>query len=219
MTSKNEAHMASHQVNNDTLHSHHHSNPLSILTAAAREPLRKLFKTSSDHSAKSSATDATTIEKCVTFEKRSMFRNTLSIKDYTPDEVRATWYTREDVRRISRQCQKEIRKMNKGDKLKDKKYCSRGLEGRTNDGLALKKQERVLSISTVLKEQMGQWDEGVFDEDAIAAIDIRASSSCQMWANFVGQQDQKAIERYLRSLSTRRSTAGLARSSAVSAAA
>ena len=81
--------------------------------------------------------------------------------------------------------------MNEGGKLKDKKYCSRGLEGHTHAGFALKKQARIFSINAALDEQQAQWDVGVFDEDGIAAIYIRASSSCQMWANFVGQQDQK----------------------------
>jgi hypothetical protein len=215
----NKAHtMASYPVNkNATLvHTPRSNPPLAKLTdgkSAAREPLRKLFKTSSDDSSakSSSATDATTVEKCVRFEKMyRRFRKTLSIEEYTPDELRATWYTCEDVQRMSRQFQKEIRKMNKGDKLNDKKYCSRGLEGHTKAGSALKKRERNLSINAVLKQQLAQWDKGIFDkildEDTIAAIYIRASSSCQIWANFIGQRDQKAIEGYLGSpLSTRRS--------------
>ena len=99
--------MASHPVNNATLYTHR-SYPLAKLTDAARaeqEPLRELFKTSSNRSAKSSTTNATTLEKCVRFEKRRKysFRKTfLSIKNYTPDEVRETWYTSEDVLRRPR---------------------------------------------------------------------------------------------------------------------
>ena len=204
MTSKSKARMASHHpVNNATIHTPR-SDPLAKLKIDG-----KLFKKSSNRSAKSSSTDATTLEKCVRFEKRHRSRKTLSIKDYTPDEVRATWYTSEDVLRRSRKYRKEIRKMNEGGKLKDKKYCSRGLEGHTHAGFDLKKRARIFSINAVLDEQLAQWDEGVFDEDAIAAIYIRGSSSCQMWANFVGQQDQKAIHGSPSSAS-RRSTASAA---------
>jgi hypothetical protein len=185
------------------------------------------LKTISNCSGKSSATDATAVEKYVRFKKKDMLRNTLSIKDYTPDEVRATWYVSEDYKRISRRCQKEIRKMNKGDRgeLKDKKkYCSRGLEGHTNAGFAVKERNRIIAFNAVLKEQLAQWDEGVFDEDAIAEIYIRASSSCQMWANHVGQRDQKRLKKKKMDhpppvAGSTRSTPGLEKSTVISAAA
>jgi hypothetical protein len=204
--------VVSHPVNNDSLHSTPRSNPLATLYDAARRvPMRKLFKTRSDCTSNSSATGATTDDdKCVRFKTECMFRKTLSIHDYTPDEIRATWYATEDYQKIERQCQKEIRKINKGGELRDKKYCSRGLEGQTDAGFASKMRNRMSSWNAVLDEQLLQWDQGVFDEDTIAEIYIRASSSCQMWANFVGQQDQKAILGSLSSTSRRRSTASAA---------
>lgn len=186
--------VASHPVNNTSLRSKPRSNHLATLYDSARVPLRKLFKTryhcSSNFSATDVATDAE--NKCVRFQAECIFRRTLSINDYTPDEIRATWYGPEEYERIARLCQKEVRKINKGGELRDKKYCSRGLEGHTDAGSASRKRNRMSAWNAVLDEQLLQWDQGVFDEDAIAEIYIRASSSSsQMWANFVGEQDQK----------------------------
>jgi hypothetical protein len=194
MTSKNKAqHMAGHPVNNATFHTAR-SNPLATkltVTAMLKPQRKQLFKTNSNCSARSSATDTTTVEKFVRFGNKDTFRKTLSIKDYTPDEVRATWYVSEDYQRILRQCQKEIRKINQGGELKDKKYCSRGLQGFTNAGRAIKERSRILTFNAVLNQQLAQWDEGIFDEDAIAEIYIRTTSRCQMWANApVGQQQE-----------------------------
>lgn len=215
MTPKNQAQvMTRHDlpVNNDSdkkasTSSWHKAPPprsqplLATLSEAARaSPLRKLWKTKSDSdsSAKSSATDITTAihddNKRVRFHKKRTYRKTLSLQDYSADEVRATWYAPQDYQRIARQCHKEVRKINKtGERsLKDKKYCARGLEGYT-DKLSNRARHRQTSYDAVLEEQLSQWDRGVFDEDAIAKIYIRTSGSCQMWASFVGQQDQKQM--------------------------
>ena len=93
--------------------------------------------------------------------------------------------------------------MEEGSKLKDKKYCSRGLEGHTSIGAVLKKEKRSLAINAVLDEQMIQWEEGIFNEDAIAKIYNRASFSCQVRANIVGLGDHRATEAYVGSCSGR----------------
>jgi hypothetical protein len=166
------------------------------LTSSAvgqQEPLRKLFKTSSDCSIKSESTAATEQEFRVRFSAKIHVRNTLSSKvDYTTEEIQACWYSAEENQRIHRHCRKEIRKMDEGRReLKDKKYCSRGLEGHTTVGSATKKANRWLAVNAVLDEQMIQWEEGIFDEDAISEIYYQASSSCQVRANTVGLIDHR----------------------------
>jgi hypothetical protein len=168
--------------------------------AGGHQPVRKLFKASSDCSIKSQSTTATKQEVGVRFsENIDVIRKTLSRNDYTAEEIQACWYTREERQRIHIQCNKEIRKMNEGSKLKDKKYCSRGLEGCTTIGAATKRRNRLLAIDAVLDEQMIQWEEFVFDEDTIAALYWKASSSCQLWANLVGQRDSGVTEAYVES--------------------
>jgi hypothetical protein len=128
-------------------------------------------------------------ECCVRFSENIHVRKTLASKDYTTEEIQACWYTAEENQRIHAHCFKEIRKMDEGSKLKDKKYCSRGLEGHTAGGEALKEENRLLAIDAVLDEQMIQWEEDICDEDAIADIYKRASYSCQVSANIVGLAD------------------------------
>jgi hypothetical protein len=166
-------------------------------SAAAGKPLRvKLSNTSSDLSTKSEeSTAATEQELRVRFsEKTHVVRKTLSRKYYTSEEKQACWYTAEENKSIYKHCRKEIRKMNEGCKLKDKKYCSQGLEGHTTLGAAAKMRNRWLAINAVLDEQMIQWEEGVFNEDAIAEIYCKSSSSCQLWANIVGLRDHRVTE-------------------------
>jgi hypothetical protein len=170
------------------------NNRLSKLTSVVGQPLRKLFKNSSDCSTKSQSTAATEQEheeNHVRFSEKIGLRNTISCKDYTPEEVEACWYTSDDNQRIHRQCSKEIRKLNEGSTLKDKKYCSRGLEGHTTIGAATKKQNRWLSINAVLDEQMIQWEEDIFDEYVIAEIYCITSASCQVRAKIVGLSDHR----------------------------
>jgi hypothetical protein len=118
----------------------------------------------------------------------------MSRRDYTLEEADATFSSRKEHQQIMRQCHKEVKKIGHGEKFKDKKYCARGLEGRTKIGYISKVQKRALVINAVLDEQLMQWNEGVFDEDAIADACHIASSSCGLWASIVGRRDQKAAE-------------------------
>jgi hypothetical protein len=118
----------------------------------------------------------------------------MSCKDYTLEEAEASFSSVNDLQQIMRQCHKEVKKIDHGEKFKDKKYCARGLEGRTKIGYISKVQTRALVANTVLDEQLTQWNEGVFDEDAIADACHIASSSCGLWASIVGRRDQKAAK-------------------------
>jgi hypothetical protein len=170
--------------------------PTSSAAAGQELSLRMpLFQTSSDCSTKSVSTAATEQELRVSFsEKIHSVRNTLSRKDYTTEEIQACWYTAEGNERIHRHCGKEISRLNEGIELKDRKYCSRGLEGHTTVGAATKKKIKMLAINAVLDEQLIQWEAGVFDEDSIAEIYCKISYNCQQEATIVGCRDHRETE-------------------------
>ena len=161
----------------------------SKLRSAVGQPLRKLFKTTSSDccSTKSVSTAATEQEFRVSFSEKIHVRSTLSCRDYTTEEIQACWYTAEQNqrRRIhGRHWSKEVRKMNEGSELKDKKYCSRY----TTVGAATK--------------QENSWFLAIFDEeDAIAEIycSRASSSSCQGRADIVGRGDHRETEAYVAS--------------------
>jgi hypothetical protein len=166
---------------------------LASASASRWQPSRKVSKTCSVDSIKSTATETTQVVKVLRFSKKTRStRKTLSRKDYTLEETEASWSSLEDRQQILRRCHKEIKKIDRGEKFKDKKYCARGLEGRTKIGSVLKAQARALAMNAVLDEQLTQWNEGVFDEHAIANVYYIASSSCQLWASLVGRRDHRS---------------------------
>jgi hypothetical protein len=173
------------------------SNPFEKLSSAVRRPKRKLVKSYSEGSVTSTASTVKTgthVVKLVRFSEKNHSRKTLSRMNYTHEESEASWLSREDGEKISRQCHKEIKKIDDGKKFTDKKYCARGLEGKTRFGSIAKEQNRALAISAVLNEQWTQWEEGIFDEDTIAELYYSASSSCQLWASLIGGRDCRAAE-------------------------
>jgi hypothetical protein len=130
---------------------------INLTSSAARlVPLRRtpLLKSTSDCSAKSGATEP---ECRVRFTNKVAVRRSLSRKDYTPEEIGATWFNHDDYQRMRQECIKEIRKMNEGGNCNDKKYSGNGLEGHTKTGSAAKAQKRAFAINAVLDEQMNQW--------------------------------------------------------------
>jgi hypothetical protein len=170
------------------------NNPfVKLLSSAASKSMRKLFN-SSEGSIISTATETTQLVKHVRFSDQNCIRKTLSRMDYTVEECKASWLSREEGRKILRQCEKEVKKIDDGKKFKDKKFCARGLEGHTWIGSISKEQNRALAVNAVLGEQATQWEEDVFDEDAIAEIYYRASTSCQLRATLVGRRDHRAAE-------------------------
>jgi hypothetical protein len=84
----------------------------------------------------------------------------------------------------------------RSNKCKDTNSCSRGLEGHTTVATATKIRKRWLAVNAVLDVQMIQWEDGIFDECAIAEIYCRATKSCQKRANIVGLADYRETEVY-----------------------
>ena len=80
------------------------------------------------------------------------------------------------------------------DSGRSKKYCIRGLEGHSKLGSITKKRNRTTSIAAVLMEQSNQWVDNAIDEQAIADAYRRTTSSCQMWARVVANQDRQAAD-------------------------
>jgi hypothetical protein len=150
----------------------------------------------------STATENTQVVEFVQFSEKNHIYRTLSREDYTLEETNATWSSREERQRVSRQCRKEIKKIDNGEEsIEDKTFSARGLEGRTKIASFSKAQTRALAINAVLDEQFIQSTEGgVFNEDTIAAVYFIASSPCQVLASVVGQRDHRAAEEIYESL-------------------
>jgi hypothetical protein len=186
----------SHQPDNKLTKAAIKKNTLSRIKSVAKRPL-KLFHHSSHHSVSSTLTEATEIEKCVSFDDHIAVCHTIARIDYSSEETKATWCTDKEYNKISKQCCKQIHRMDKGEALKDKKYCARGLEAHTKLGCIVKFKNRAESINNVMREQENQLHEGACDDEAIACVYHETTSSCQMWANVVGLRDHRIVDEYL----------------------
>jgi hypothetical protein len=130
----------------------------------------------------------------VTFSRNAAIRPTISRKGLLPEEVQAAWFTAEECSSIQDSCLKQAIKMDNGKILKEKKYCSRGLEGHTKIGRITRSHNIELSIHVVLDKQELQVGEGIVDEMALAHVYQQTASSCQLWASAMGLLDQRAAE-------------------------
>jgi hypothetical protein len=132
-------------------------------------------------------------KKSVSFAPIATARCALSRKSYSPAEKQAAWFCREEFDEITRSYCKQIEKIERGEILKDTKYCARGLESYTRSATKLKLHSRQAAYTAVLDGRVGFRD----DEKKISEAYKNVSSSCQLWASAVGLRDQKAAEAYL----------------------
>lgn len=130
----------------------------------------------------------------VVFREQVTIHHTISREDTLPEEQAATWFSAQEFQTISQSCFLQIQMLNRGKRLKGKKYCARGLESETKVGLRTKSMNRLLAKKVVLEEQDRQRREGVREPHYLAYLYFSATASCQVWANVVGLSDQRAAE-------------------------
>jgi hypothetical protein len=174
-----------------------------IVKSVSRKKPRRFSPCSSVASAEIETTPLTEpshfseIDRTVRFAPTAGVRRCLSRTEYTPEEIKATWYQDEEYRTIRKDCCKQINKMQNGEVLKDKKYCSRGLESHTRLAAISKTQNRKTANNAALDEQEEQQRMGVVDEQAIAQRYQQTTSSMQLWATAIGFRDQRVAEEYM----------------------
>jgi citrate synthase len=136
-----------------------------------------------------------TVRKSVGFVSRITFRKHISRRDMTPEEIQSAWYSREECAAITKSCCKQIHMLNQGERLRDTKYCARGLESHTRICLAAKLQNRADAFRAVLAEQDNQLTgASVVDDEAVRKAYQGVSNSAQLWAQIVGLQDEREAE-------------------------
>jgi hypothetical protein len=130
----------------------------------------------------------------ITFAHDVVQRSILGRHQYSNDELDACWFRGDEYTAITRSCIKQIQKLEQGAKLRDQKYCSRGLEAHTKLAGLAKAQNRRAAWDGVLDEEEEQISLGVVDDEPIARSYQDVSSSCQLWARKVALDDQRAAE-------------------------
>jgi hypothetical protein len=138
--------------------------------------------------------------RSVSFDPRiEVVFETLALKDYSAAEISASWFDDDEYDAIVRTCEHVIDKLNKGTPFDEKNCCPRGLERMTKEGLKAVDQIRFAAFDAVLDEQQKQWEEGVDDQETIAALYQAVSFRAQQKANTLGGRDSHAVKSFLSS--------------------
>lgn len=139
-------------------------------------------------------------QKNVKFNLAVTQQRHLALHEYTTDELDACWFRADEYAEIACSCRKEIKMLEQGGStmknfIKDNcKHCPRGLESHTYLASIARSKNRLAAQKTVFDEQSDQLALGIIDDEAIASRYHDASSSSNLWAICVGQQDKKQAE-------------------------
>lgn len=168
-------------------------------TTAATESTGSSFSTTMSEVPTSNVSNTERRTRRVRFRENIISKEytILSRRDYTDAEIIATWSQSEEYQAITSSCCKQVRMIEQGAVLRDKKYCARGLEVHTRLASMVKSQNKRLAWDAVLLEQDEQRRLGIIDAETIAERYIEVSSSSLLWAQTVGMRDRKAAEEHL----------------------
>lgn len=130
--------------------------------------------------------------KRVRFSKKGRYRRTLPLQHFTTQEIAAAWYSVEEFEAIKRRSFNEVDEMVDSEQFTNDSstFTTRGLEGKTESGLAQKLNNRHRSIDAVLEEQEDQREKGIQDDEAISRVYRRITAKCQIYAHFMGECDE-----------------------------
>jgi hypothetical protein len=135
------------------------------------------------------ATSCKATRRVVSFCESARVKRTLHFKDYSDDEKNATWYTQAEMSLIRHHMQCIVEKLNQGEAKDDTEDCTRGVEFRTSQRIALRRENRESAFDAVLDEQQLQRLEARHDTERLARIYWEWSNHCQVVASKIGFMD------------------------------
>lgn len=119
------------------------------------------------------------------------------IPQLSESETCHVWITNEEYLKYRKRCAYTLKKMMKNEFMDEKVYCTRGLEGKTKEGAARRKENKFDASAAVLEEQSMQKAEGVRDFAALRDAYLVYSGPCQEEATQKGAEDEVAVKDYL----------------------
>ena len=114
----------------------------------------------------------------------------MSLVDYTHEELEASWFDRDDMRRMKENARSEAKLVDSGLLVQGTDVSIRGLESRTREGIKRKRRSRMNAYAAVFFEIDYQQQEEFFNEDLIADAYFMYSESCAMTAQMIGKRDE-----------------------------
>jgi hypothetical protein len=143
------------------------------------------------------STEPTQVEKLFALSETVQGYETISWRDFSPEEIAASWMSDAEYTDTKIDMSKQILRVEEGRTMSDRRYCSRGLEQYTRANAFTRRENIQHCVRVVLREQDEQQNTGEFDENRIAEALHGVSSSCHMWAAVVGLRDQRDAEKYM----------------------
>lgn len=137
--------------------------------------------------------------KQVSYAPFVAIREIPSWRDYTEDEIKATWYDVEDVSCMRGIARTEAKLVESGHLVESKEVSIRGLETRTKKGSKKKKEIRMNSYAAVFLEIDFQKAEAIVDDDAISDAYFKYSTPSIMIARRLARRDEIEAKRCWRS--------------------
>jgi hypothetical protein len=122
--------------------------------------------------------DEEPVRKEVFFSNQIRIRLTLHVRDYTQEEIEATWFSKTDFENIKADVRFDIGLLHEGTHgaQDTTSFCRRGLECRTKEGMRKRMSNKIIARNAVLDEQDRQWANYETDDaEAIAKVYIAAS--------------------------------------------
>jgi hypothetical protein len=144
-------------------------------------------------------------KKNVSFLKRVKIKKIRSYKLYSKAECDATWHNDEEYAAIKKGCIRTLREMMKPGFKECEEICPRGLEVRTREASAARKEIRTMASQLVLEEQDLQTEWGEKNDDRIREAYLSISQEAHYRSHFRGLGDEQTANGPKRSVPPKRS--------------
>ena len=128
--------------------------------------------------------------RSVSFAPQVDSQSSLHLKDYTEEEIKATWYTNDEYTMVKLAYRMTVSMVAQGELLPPDQ-CFRGLEQKTPEGQQTRMMSQIQSLSAVMDEQDRQRKEGELDDVHLGLIYMAETAQCMAAAHCMGLSDQR----------------------------
>ena len=130
--------------------------------------------------------------------------HTISLHEYSDDELQNSFYHRDDLKRIFERSSKIVEQIENSDNAVDPRLCTRGLDKLFGERQEACRTLRSKAINAVMDLQEEQWESGQDDFDNLAKVSKEITKEATARALHEARQDVRAARLYLQDVDTSR---------------
>lgn len=128
--------------------------------------------------------------KNVTFEpSKNETQYVPTLEEYSKEELEAMFYSKADCALGYQEAERTVKKLSKGKRLKEDKYCSRGLET-IFPGKNIQRRHLVTEIYKAIFEEQRSQAIGSQDPEVLAHIYMTLTQQSQLNARLIAERDE-----------------------------